>query len=276
MNSVSFRRENILSKFCLDDKVAVVTGAGSGIGEAIALGFAGVDAHVVIAELNASRGEATAEKVRALGRKALALAVDVTDSGQVQDMVGNALAEFGRIDILVNNVGGPLGTRATVLELPDDAWESVIRINLRSTFLCSKFVGRVMREQKEGNIINIASGSGRRPYPEMAAYAAAKAGVIHFTQTLAVSLAPYNIRVNGIAPGPTVTPGSSSAGDEKQRAEKGGVPLGRAGHPEDMAFAAIYLASEASAFVTAVVIDVIGGPPMGSEILRRSGVWPDR
>jgi NAD(P)-dependent dehydrogenase (short-subunit alcohol dehydrogenase family) len=185
-------------------------------------------------------------------------------------MTERVLAEFGRIDILVNNAGGVSGRREPMLDMSDTVWDSVIDLNLRSTFLCSKLVGRVMRDQKKGNIINIASCSGIYPYPSMPPYGAAKAGVINLTKSLAVYLAPYNIRVNGIAPGAISTKTSTSEERDETRAKRYAIPLSRIGYPQDIAFAAIYLASDASDYVTGIVIEVAGGPMLGELFLRQA------
>ena len=270
MAEINFTGKDVLSKFRLDNKIAIVTGSGHGIGEAIALAFAGAGAHVVIAALHQESADETAKKVEALGMVALPLEVDVTQGDQVPMMVERAITKFGRIDILVNNVGGPLKRRMSPLDMPEDVWDAVIKLNLKSTFLCSKFVGRVMKNQNCGNIINIASGSGSRPYPDMIAYGVAKAGVINFTKTLSVCLAPYKIRVNCIAAGPTLTPGSASAGTVQQRAERAGISLGRIAYTEDIALTSVYLASEAADFVTGELIDVLGGPIFGKTLLERA------
>ena len=275
MNHAESGRTDVLSNFALEDRVALVTGAGSGMGEGIALGFAGVGAHVVIAELNPSTAEATAETIRTLGRRALPIAVDVTKSDQVESMMSRILSEFGRIDILVNNVGGICsGRRIPLLEMTADAWDSVINLNLKGTFLCTRSVAKVMRDQKRGNIVNIASITGEVAYPDMVAYGVAKAGVINFTRAVAVYLAPHNIRVNCIAPGPIATPEAARVYKGQWRAEQTGVPLGRVGSPRDVAFAAIYLASPAADYVTGITLDVDGGPQQGRFILKQSEeIW---
>ena len=270
MSCPNFTGKAVLSKFRLDGKIAVVTGSGHGIGEAIALGFAGAGADVVVVALHQDNADATARKIESLGKFSLPIKADVTESDQVSMVVEKAIGKFGRIDILVNNVGGPLNKRMSPLDMPEEVWDAVIKINLKSTFLCSKLVGRLMKEQKCGNIINIASGSGSRPYPEMIAYGVAKAGVMNFTKTLSVCLAPYKIRVNCIAAGPTLTPGSASGGTVQQRAEKAGISLGRIAYPEDIALTAIYLASEAADFVTGEVIEVLGGPVFGKKLLEQA------
>lgn len=223
-----FPQKGILSMFLLDDRIAIVTGSGSGIGEGIALGFAEAGAHIVLTELDEKKAEATAQKIRALGRKAIPVAVNVLEGAQVQQMVERTLAEFGKIDILVNNVGGTRATGGSLItDMKEETWDNIFEINMKSTFLCSKYVSQVMVRQKGGTIINIASAAGLRPHPVQLPYGAVKAGIVNLTQSLAVQLAQYNIRVNAIAPGKTVTPGTtylSSMGDSHARARKEGTP----------------------------------------------------
>jgi 3-oxoacyl-[acyl-carrier protein] reductase len=251
---------SVLSKFTLKDKVAIITGCGQGIGKSIALNFAGAGAHIVVAEINPSTAEATAAEVRRLGRESLAMVTDVTNSNQIGKMVDAALERFGRIDILVNNAGVNL-SRTPVVWMSEEEWNKTLAIDLTGVFLCSKAAGRVMVKQGAGVIINIASMAGERAYPGMAAYAAAKAAVINFTQTLAAELARYHIRVNAICPGGIETAlGTAAMGTTQERVERAGIPLGRIGYPDDIAAAAIYLASDASDWVTGIVIQVHGGP----------------
>ena len=249
-----------LSKFRLDDRVAVVTWGGRGIGKSIALHFAQVGAHIVVAELDPKTCEATAQEVRALGRKSLPAITDVTNSKQIAKLVEAAMKEFGRIDILVNNAGAfkPL---TPVVQISDEDWDWVIRINLTSAFLCSRAVSRVMIDQKRGSIINMASAAGTRANPGLSSYSAAKAAIINFTQTLSIELARYHIRVNCIIPAAIETDlGAAIRGSAQERVERAGIPLGRVGYPEDVALAAIYLASDASDYVTGTGIEVRGGP----------------
>ncbi len=252
----------ISSKFRLDDRVAIVTGAGGDIGKGIALCLAQAGAHVVVAELNPSSGEATAQEIRALGRRSLPVVVDVTNSEQVGNLVEATVKEFGRIDILVNNVGGN-APMMPAIRMTDVEWDKVIKRNLTSVFVCSRGVCRLMIEQKKGNVINIASAAGVRAFPGFAAYASAKAAVISFTRTLAAELARYNIRVNCILPGAVDSKATSSRTGltALERAERAGILLGRLGYPEDIGLTALYLASDASDYLTGEAIEVKGGPP---------------
>jgi len=249
------------SEFALPGKVTVVTGSGQGIGKKIALSFAEAGANVVIAELNAATAEATAAEIRGLGKKALVICVDVRDGNQIENMVQKILDEFGRIDVLVNNAGGNIfGLPA--LEISEEEWDKVITLNLKSTFLCSKAVGRIMVEQRGGSIINIASLAGLLAFPLGAHYGAAKAAIINLTKTLSIELAPSNIRVNAICPGVILTSLTETIyrqrpHQQKERLET--IPLGRLGQPEDVAHLAVFLASDASNYITGEAIIVGGG-----------------
>ncbi|MFC1982795.1 SDR family NAD(P)-dependent oxidoreductase [Chloroflexota bacterium] len=252
----------ILSKFALTDRVAIVTGAGKGIGKSIAIGFAEAGADVVVAARTITDIEATAADIRALGRKALVVATDARNSDQVANMVQRTMNEFGRIDILVNNVGSPLGLVGPLLDTNDDDWDRVFDVCLKSTFICCKAVGKAMITQKRGSIINIASLAGVVPYPPATHYGAAKAGVIYLTKTLALELGPSNIRVNAIAPGPILTEQleevfAKRPEEREQRLRK--IILRHLGQPDDIAAAAVYLASDAADFVTGETIMVTGG-----------------
>jgi len=249
-----------LSIFALTNKVAIITGSGRGIGKAIALDFASVGADLVVVARTASEIESVAAEIRDKGGRALAVPTDIRSADQVKDMVERAMAEFGKIDILVNNAGGTF--RAPFLQISEGAWDAVLRENLKGVFLCTKAIVDIMVKQKEGSIINISSLAGQVPYANMAHYGAAKAGVINLTQTLAVELGPYNIRVNTILPGYIEVEWFAQLLQEhpevrERRLQR--VPLGRFGKPEDIARAAIYLASEASSYVTGASILVTGG-----------------
>ncbi len=249
-----------LSIFALTNKVAIVTGSGRGIGKAIALGFADVGADLVVVARTAAEIEATAAEIRGSGGRALAVPADIRNAGQVGNMIERTLAEFGKIDILVNNAGGTFSV--PFLQMSEGAWEAVLRENLQSVFLCTKAVVDVMVRQKEGSIINVSSLAGQVPYARMAHYGAAKAGVINLTQTLAVELGPYNIRVNTVLPGYIEVEWFSQMLEEhpevrERRLQR--VPLGRFGKPGEVVGTAIYLASEASSYVTGACILITGG-----------------
>jgi len=249
-----------LSLFSLDSRVALVTGAGRGIGKAIALGLADAGADLVVAARTASDVNATASEIVARGRKALAVPTDVRLGDQVNKLVEKTMAQFSRIDILVNNAGGTFAV--PTMELSEGGWDAIIRENLKSVFLCSKAVAKVMIEQKKGSIINMASIAGLRGYTMSAAYGAAKAGIIEFTKTLSIDLGLHNIRVNCIAPGSIATEGwqqLQKTEPERMQGRLAFIPLRRFGNPEDIVGAAIYLASEASSYVTGQTLVIDGG-----------------
>jgi 3-oxoacyl-[acyl-carrier protein] reductase len=253
-----------LSKFDLTDRTAIVTGGGQGIGKGICLALAQAGANIAVAEIDPATARATAREVEALGRKSVAIPTDVSSHDQVGAMVRQTVEAFGSIDILVNNAGGGITAHAT-LEMSEDAWDSVVDLNLKSVFLCCQAVARVMIGQKKGNIVNIASMAGLGPYATGMHYGAAKAGVINMTQSLAVMLGPHNIRVNAVAPGGIVTESSAKTVYERypelaERRRKA-VPLGRLGKPEDIAWVVVFLASDASGYVDGQVIRVDGALP---------------
>ncbi len=249
-----------LSMFALTDRVAIVTGGGTGLGKAIALGFARAGAHVVVASRTIATIEETAAEVRSEGRKALAIPADVREVEQVTNMLHKTMDLFGRVDILVNNAGGTSFT--PVLNMSAAVWEADVKENLTSVFICSRIVGEVMVKQKQGNIINMSSLGALGPWPNAAHYGAAKAAIISLTKTLAVEWAPYNIRVNAIAPGVIMTPLVRRLAPEDSPRRQGQltrIPLKRFGRPEDIAGVAIFLASDASAYITGETIAVTGG-----------------
>jgi 7-alpha-hydroxysteroid dehydrogenase len=246
----------ILDAFSLVDKVAIVTGAARGIGKGIALAFAESGANVVCVDLGSDGAEATAAEVRNAGRKALAVACDVTDNQQVESMVNRTVGEFGRIDILVNNAGG--GIYCPAMKHNEKRWDATVRLNLTAAFMCSKAAAKFMLEQKSGSIINISSGNSQLPAPGMIAYAAAKAGINSITKTLAWELGPH-VRVNCILPGAIVTEGSGPVLASVKDKLLAGTPRKRMGTPRDIALAAIFLASSASDFVTGRKVEVDGG-----------------
>jgi 3-oxoacyl-[acyl-carrier protein] reductase len=235
-------------------QVAIVTGGGRGIGRAIAKIFAQEGAAVVIAELDEARGTATAQEIVDAGGRALFVPTQVADRASVEAMVQRTLAEFGRIDILVNNAA-ILGENGHLLEVTQEVWDRVIAVNQTGVFICSQIVGRVMAAARRGNIINIGSVNSFVPQPRCVAYGAAKAAILGMTVLLAEDLAPYGIRANCIAPGPI----QSNLPDSAPPNPSESTLLGRAGLPTEIATVALFLASEESSYVNGQCIKVDGG-----------------
>jgi 2-deoxy-D-gluconate 3-dehydrogenase len=246
----------------LDGRVALVTGAGSGMGRVFSIVLAQAGADVAITELPGKEAlaEETARAVRETGHRALTVPLDVTRVGDIEVMVRQMLAAWGRVDILVNNAG--MNIRKPAIELTETDWDQVVDTDLKGVFFCAQAVGRHMIERGQGGkIINIASQIGLVAYYSRAAYCAAKAGVINLTRALALEWAPYHINVNAIAPTFVNTPFVARLlEDEAVRADVlRRIPLGRIAEPEDVAGAVIYLASSASDMVTGHTLVVDGG-----------------
>ena len=246
----------IFDRFSLAEKVAVVTGSGRGIGKGIALAFAEAGADVVCCDLTASDIEDTGKDIRAKGRRSLAVPCDVTKDDQVQKMIDHAVGEFGQINILVNNVGGT--TFGPMMQMSRQDFEDVLALNLVSTFICSQTAAKVMLKQGTGSIINISTRDTIQPCIGRIAYGAAKAGVNSFTKTLAWELSPH-IRVNGILVGGVSAEGSTPHIGPMLQQIIDGTPMKRMGIPEDIALACIYLASDASSWVTGRMFEIDGG-----------------
>jgi NAD(P)-dependent dehydrogenase (short-subunit alcohol dehydrogenase family) len=245
----------------LEGKVALVTGGRRGIGRAIALALAEAGADVALGDRVIDDGqlEKVAGEIKKLGRRSLALQADITKKADVDKLVQKAVAEFGAIDILVNNAA--MNIRAPLLELGEDGWDKVIDTDLKGYYLCSQAVGKVMVSQKRGNIISIASTAAMGASPEMGAYCIAKAGVVMLTRVLALELAQYNIRVNAVAPSMVKTKFSQPLWDDAETLKQieSEIPLGRLAEPEDIVGSVLFLASDESAYVTGHTIVVDGG-----------------
>ena len=254
--------QDMQSPFALTGKAALVTGGGRGIGRAIALAYADAGATVALTSRTQSEIDQVADEIRARGGSAFATTCDMLDGDQVPAMVAEVHQALGGLDVIVNNAGGG-SVIAPFLELKEADWDLHLARNLKTNFLGSQAAARIMAENGGGNIINISSVAGMGPHPLRVPYAAAKAGVIALTQTLAVELGPRNIRVNAIAPGfievarfLTQFPDYPKT---VQPARRSKVPLGRLGVPEDIGGLAVFLASEASSYLTGQVIRLDGG-----------------
>jgi NAD(P)-dependent dehydrogenase (short-subunit alcohol dehydrogenase family) len=250
-----------MDKYRLDGKVALVTGGSRGIGRATALGLAEAGADVAVASRKRPDLENVAADIKRMGRKSLAVAAHVGRMDDIRSLVAKVRDEFGRIDILVNNAGTSPAL-ASSLEVDERLWDSIMNLNLKGLFFLSQAVAKVMKEHGGGRIINVASMDGFKPEANIGTYAVSKAGVIMVSRVMALELARYNIRVNTIAPGNVHTRLGDSrflAMPEYEEEMVKRTPLGRIGEPDDIVGAMIYLASDASSFVTGECIVVAGG-----------------
>jgi len=246
----------------LENKVAIITGGAMGIGKAIAEAYVREGADVAIADIDIDTANATASELQKSGRRAIAVYVDVANEDLVNKMVDKVIAEFGHVDILVNDAG--ITSFYQFLDLPVDVFDRVVAVNLRGPFLCSRKVARNMVDQKRrGIIINITSMGQEITTEVEAHYTASKGGLKMLTKSMAMSLAKYKIRVNGIAPGPIFSTIRRTVGtsDNPERITRlmSRVPLNRAGKPSDIAGAAVFLASDESSFMTGSIVFVDGG-----------------
>ena len=238
-------------------KVALITGAAQGIGRAVALLLAQHGADIVVSDINLEKAQETAREIEALGRRAMAIKVNVVNLEDVDRMIQAILGEFKEIDILVNNAG--ITRDKLILRMTEEDWDAVLNVNLKGTFNCTKAVIRHMSKQKSGKIVNIASVVGEMGNAGQANYSASKAGVIGFTKTIAREFALRGINVNAIAPGYIETPMTEALPEKVKEELKRMIPMERLGRPEDVAEGVLFLVSEASSYITGQVLNVNGG-----------------
>jgi NAD(P)-dependent dehydrogenase (short-subunit alcohol dehydrogenase family) len=244
----------------LEGQVAIVTGAGQGIGRAIALTLARESAAVVVNDVNLESAKKVVDEIKNQGGEAQSVKADVSKAEEVTQLVKETLDKFKNIDILVNNAGW--SNLIPAIELTETQWDTIVDINLKGQFLCSQAVAKQMFKQKRGKIVNIAALSGRVAMPGLVAYGASKAGVLQLTRVLAIEWAEYNINVNAVSPGVTLTPLVESAFKEKPDILKSyleRIPLKRAAKPEDIANAVLFLASSEADDITGQEITIDGG-----------------
>lgn len=241
----------------LSGKTAFVTGAGRGIGRAIAIKLAQEGADVAICARTPAALEEVQRQIEAAGRKAISIPLDVSQSAAVESAVETILDKFGKLDILVNNAG--ITRDGLLIRMKPEDWDDVIAVNLKGTFLCTRAVARVMMRQRSGRIINLASVVGLIGNAGQTNYAASKAGIIGLTKSVARELAGRGVTANAIAPGFIETEMTQALTDPMKEYWLGNIPLGRFGQPNDVAEAAVFLASDAASYITGQVLQVDGG-----------------
>jgi 3-oxoacyl-[acyl-carrier protein] reductase len=242
----------------LAGQVAVVTGAGGGIGSAVAARLAAEGATVVVNDIAAARADRTAETIRQANGAAIAIAADVSDAAEVDRLFETALTEAGDVTILVNNAG-LINQARHFFDGDEDWWDLVLRTNLKSVYLCSDRAARIMARRRGGAIVSSSSGGATRAHRGNVAYDAAKGGIEAITRAMALDLAPYGIRVNAVAPGAIDVSSAGTVSDEERRTRGASIPLGRIGVPADLVGAYAFLAGPDSGYVTGVVVAVDGG-----------------
>lgn len=247
----------------LENKVAIITGSGSGMGAASAKIFAKEGAKVVVADLNEEAAKKVVEEIKADGGEAISVKVDVTDNAQLDHMIDACIEKYGRIDILFNNAGMPLAM--PVEDVTEDTFYKIVNVNLKGVFFASQKVAPYMKKQGGGVILTTASVSVKRPRPKVHLYCAVKSAAVHLGKALAMEFAPYNIRVNSINPVACETPMLKDFYDPTLSAEKAhqamidSIPLGHLIQPEDIGYAALFLASDEAKNITGVDFNVDGG-----------------
>ena len=245
----------------LRDRVAIITGAGRGIGRAISLTLAREGAKVCLVDIDTERLEAVQAEISGSGREALTLLCDITKMSQVTEMMGWIKETLGRVDILVNNAG--IIRRGTIETVTEEDWDRVIEVNLKGTFNCCRAVVDMMKQQGYGKIVNVSSIAGKLgDITSAPGYGPSKAGVDALTKTLARQLAQYGVNVNGVAPHAIETEMSAQWSEERRKEIIASIPLHRLGKPEDVAEAVLFLASDEASFITGEILDVNGGALM--------------
>ncbi len=242
-----------------ENKVALVTGSGRGIGRAIAAAFGDQGAHVIVNDIGAEKELATiAGEISAAGIESMGIQADVANSDQVRDMVQRVAEKFGRLDILVNNAG--IIRRGSIETVSESDWDQVIRVNLKGTFNCCHAAAELMINQRAGKIVNVSSIAGKTgDITSAPGYGPSKAAIDALTKTLARQLAAYGINVNGVAPHAIETEMSAEWSDEKRKSIVEAIPLKRLGQPQEVAEAVLFLASDKANFITGEILDVNGG-----------------
>jgi NAD(P)-dependent dehydrogenase (short-subunit alcohol dehydrogenase family) len=241
----------------LRDKTAIVTGAGQGIGRAIALKLAREGADICLGEWNPETGAETAKEIETLGRRTLTLSVDVASRTQVEEMVRRVLAQWGKVDILVNNAGFDRG--ATLLKVKEEDWDAVLGVHLKGSLNCIQAVAASMIERRYGKIVNISSIWGKTGSIAEISYASAKAGIIGLTKSVARELGRYQINVNVVLPGLILTPTIARMAEKYQKMVIENTPMKRMGQPEEVADVVAFLASDEASFMTGAAVEVSGG-----------------
>jgi NAD(P)-dependent dehydrogenase (short-subunit alcohol dehydrogenase family) len=242
----------------LEGRGAIVTGGATGIGRVIASALAREGCHVAINYVGAAdQADEAVRELRGLGVEAIALKADVRQAGEVQSMIGAAARTFGRLDVLVNNAA--VQTESAFLDVSEDDWDRVIDTNLKGTFLCTQAAARHMVKSGGGSVVNIGSGCNYVPFPTLVAYTASKGGIEMLTKVASLSLAPRQIRVNCVAPGAILVERTERELPDYASQFAKITPMGRVGMPEDVADAVVFLASDASRFITGQTIGVDGG-----------------
>lgn len=249
----------MLESLSLDGKSVVITGGGTGLGRAMVRALARAGAYLAIGGRRPGPIQEAVDEVKALGRDAVAVPTDVTDSGQVNELISSSIQRFGKIDVLINNAGAVQdNVRKPIWEITDDDWHRIMDVNLTGAFYCSRAVSKPMVDQGHGKIINVASGFGLRGGRDIYMYCCSKGGMIQLTRTLSFNLARHGVTANSIVPGYVPT-GNSGATSESLPRSGDFLPIGKLGKPEDFGPLAVFLASSASDYMTGEMIIADGG-----------------